>query len=143
MNKLLEWYFIVYRFWMRFPEKLRFILVGGYNTVFGYLLFVALIFLLTEKYNQLALFGSYILSSINSYLTQKYYVFATKNINFKEYLQCVTTWMGSYIINAVLLYILVDILHFNVYIMQIICLIICAVFNYVFLKHFVFCKKQK
>ena len=81
MNKLLEWYFIVYRFWMRFPEKLRFILVGGYNTVFGYLLFVALIFLLTEKYNQLALFGSYILSSINSYLTQKYYVFATKNSN--------------------------------------------------------------
>ena len=143
MKKLLELYLIVYHFWMRFPEKLRFVLVGGYNTVFGYLLFVCFVFLLTEKYSQIALLASYLLGSINSYLTQKYYVFATKNVSFKEYLQCVMTWMGSYVINAVLLYVLVDVLHFNVYAMQVLCLIICAVFNYVFLKHFVFCKKTK
>ena len=142
MKKLLDWYLIVYRFWMRFPEKLRFVLVGGYNTVFSYILFVCLVFFLTEKYNQVALFCSYALASINSYFTQKYYVFATKNISFKEYFQCVATWFFSYLINAVLLYVLINVTPLNIYVAQIISLTICAVFNYIFLKRFVFCKNK-
>ena len=141
MKKLIEWYLIIYQFWMQFPEKLRFILVGGYNTVLSYLLFIGFIFLLTEKHDQSALFISYLLSSINSYLTQKYYVFGTPKISIKEYLSCVSTWMTSYGINALLLFLLVNVLQLNVYIMQILCLVICAVFNYIVLKRFVFSKK--
>ncbi|MBO7257406.1 MAG: GtrA family protein, partial [Alphaproteobacteria bacterium] len=74
---MIELYLKIYRWWMTWPQKIRFLLVGGYNTVFSYLLFAGLLWVFNGQYEQLALALSFALSSINSFWTQKIYVFGS------------------------------------------------------------------
>ena len=83
MKKLIELYLNIYHFWMRLPEKLRYLLVGGYNTVVSYGLYALILWGWSKP--QMALFLSFIISSVNSYWTQKIYVFGTKGNCKKEY----------------------------------------------------------
>ncbi len=151
MKKLINLYLIIFRFWMRFPEKLRFLLVGGYNTVFSYLLYVLLLYLF-ERYltafistslaPQIALFLSFTLSSVNSYLTQKFYVFNTRGNYVSEYVRCLGTWGISYGLNAGLLWLFTVILSINPYFSQLLITIILTINSYVLLKYFAFRKKK-
>lgn len=143
MQKLINLYFIVFRYWMTFPEKLRFLLVGGYNTVVSYLLYVGYLWLLNGKFIQIALFLSFITSSVNSYFTQKFYVFNTPHVSFAEYARCVASWAVSYAVNAGLLYVLTRILLLNPYITQGVLALVMAVLNYILLKYFAFRAKSK
>ena len=130
----------LYRYWMTYPQKLRFLLVGGYNTVFSYALFVALLWFMGGEHEQLALALSFTLSSINSFLTQKIYVFATAGDWKVEFMKCLGTWGMSYLINATVLWVLVDCLSVNPYIAQAYTIIFLTVFSWIMLKHFAFKK---
>ncbi|MBR4927524.1 MAG: GtrA family protein [Alphaproteobacteria bacterium] len=130
----------LYQYWMTWPQKLRFLLVGGYNTVFSYVLFAGLLWLMNEQHEQLALVLSFTLSSVNSFLTQKIYVFATVGGWKSEFLKCLTTWGISYLINATVLWVLVDYLRVNPYIAQAYAVIFLTVFSWIMLKHFAFKK---
>lgn len=138
MKKLLALYNTVFRFWMRFPEKIRFLLVGGYNTVFSYILYAVFLYISEGKYAQTALFGSFIVSSMNSYLTQKFYVFNTRGNYWREYTRCLGVWGVSYLVNALFLWILTAFLSMNPYGAQIIAIIAVTVLNYILLKGFAF-----
>ncbi len=142
MHKLIEIYLILFRFWMTFPEKLRFLLVGGYNTVFSYALYTLFLYLSNGSLPQIALAGSFFISSLNSYLTQKFFVFNTRGNYKQEYIRCLETWVISYFCNAGLLWLFIDCLKLNPYIAQIPALILVAVINYVLLKYFAFKKKH-
>lgn len=141
MHKLIHIYFILFRFWMTFPEKLRFLLVGGYNTVFSYLLYILFLYLLNNDSPQIALILSFLISSLNSYLTQKFFVFNTRGHYLKEYLRCVETWGIAYLFNVGLLWICIHYLKLNAYIAQIPVLILISIINYILLKYFAFRKK--
>ncbi len=152
MHKIIELYLIVFRFWMRFPEKIRFLLVGGYNTVFSYLLYVSFLYLFTTCLSayiteavapQVALFLSFALSSINSYLTQKFYVFNTRGHYMTEYVRCLGSWGINYLLNMFLLWLFTTILAVNPYLAQLIIAIILTVTSYVLLKYFAFRKREK
>ena len=101
MNKIIELYLRLFHFWMRFPEKLRYLLVGGYNTVVSYALYALFVWL--GIHPQWALFWSFLISSINSYWTQKIYVFNTRGNVGKEYIRCLFSWGVSYLLNTGLL----------------------------------------
>lgn len=122
---------------MRLPQKLRFLLVGGYNTLFSYLLYMAFLYYF-ETWVQLSLFLSYLLSSVHNYLTQKFYVFNTRGSYVREYLKCVIVWVLSYGLNAAILGFLTHVCHINPYVAQIMSQIPVIVFNFVFLKYFAF-----
>lgn len=123
---------------MTWPQKIRFLLVGGYNTVFSYLLFAGLLWAFNDQYKQLALALSFALSSINSFWTQKIYVFASKAPAWPEFVKCLGAWGINYGLNAFLLWGFVDKFDMNAYIAQIIILIILTIFSWVMLKHFAF-----
>ena len=135
---MVELYLKLYRWWMTWPQKLRFLLVGGYNTVFSYILFAGLLWGLNGQYEQIALALSFALSSVNSFWTQKIYVFASRAPAWPEFIKCLETWGISYILNACLLWIFVDGIGINAYIAQIIILVILTIFSWVMLKHFAF-----
>ena len=99
--------------------------------------------LLNGKFIQIALFLSFITSSVNSYVTQKFYVFNTPHVSFAEYARCVASWAVSYAINAGLLYVLTRILLLNPYITQGVLALVMAVLNYILLKYFAFRAKSK
>ena len=135
---MIELYLKIYRWWMTWPQKIRFLLVGGYNTVFSYLLFAGLLWVFNGQYEQLALALSFALSSINSFWTQKIYVFASKAPAWPEFIKCLGTWGISYGLNAGLLWGFVDGIGINAYIAQIIILVILTIFSWIMLKHFAF-----
>jgi len=101
MQKWIDLYLKIYNLWMRLPEKLRYLLVGGYNTVVSYVLYA--LFVMAGLVPQGALLAAFLVSSVNGYWTQKIYVFGTKGNYWTEYGRCLGAWGGSYVMNAVLL----------------------------------------
>lgn len=125
---------------MRWPQKLRFLLVGGYNTVFSYALFAGLLWLMNGTHEQIALVLSFAISSLNSFVTQKVYVFATAGNWKAEFIKCLGTWGLSYLINAIILGVLVDCVGITPYIAQAYGVIFLTAFSWIMLKHFAFKK---
>ena len=142
MNRFLTLYLKVYHFWMRFPEKVRFLLVGGYNTSFSYGLYALFLWLTGGAAAQTALLLSFILSTPHSYLTQKFFVFATRGNYGREYLTCVLSWAISYGLNILLLQGFL-VLGLNAYLAQLIALILVTINSYLMLKYLAFHRHQK
>lgn len=136
MKQILVLYKKVFGLWIKLPQKIRFLFVGGYNTVFSYLLYV--VFVYVGMTAQLALLLSFLISSINSYLTQKFYVFLTRGNYLKEYVKCLVTWMGSYVLNAALLFVLMKFVGLNAYFAEFVVLVLLTIYSFVVLKYFAF-----
>lgn len=142
MKIVIDVYFKLFNFWMKFPEKIRYVLVGGYNTVISYLLYALFLWLMNSNFEQVALFFSFIVSSLNSYWTQKIYVFNTKGNVKKEYCKCLISWGVSYALNVVLLFLFVKVLELNPYVAQFFALILVTINSYLMLKKFAFKEKK-
>lgn len=138
MKTLIDLYLRLFAFWMKFPEKIRYVLVGGYNTVISYLLYAWFLWLMNSEYEQVALFLSFIVSSLNSYWTQKIYVFNTRGNIKKEYIKCLISWGASYALNVILLFLFVKMIGMNPYVGQFFALILVTINSYLMLKKFAF-----
>ncbi len=138
MIKIVVLYQKLFAFWMRFPEKIRYLLVGGYNTVFSYLLYCLFLMFVFPAKVQLCLFLSFLVSSLNSFWTQKIFVFNSKSRQIvHEYAKCLFSWGISYVINACLLHVFL-LLAFNAYVAQLIALILVTINSYLMLKYVAF-----
>lgn len=135
---MLKIYHSLLNFWFKQPEKLRFLLVGGFNTVVSYLMFAGFLFVFGNAHYQLSLLLAWVLSSVISFTTQKIFVWQTKGKWIKEYIKCCLSWMVGYAINAVTLGLFVKILHFNVYVGQGVAIVITTVVTYILFKYFAF-----
>jgi len=73
---------------VRARRTARFLVVGAYNTVFGYVVFVGLYYWIGDRvhYN-LVLLVSYIISVTNSYLLQRRFVFSSTSRRMAEFLR--------------------------------------------------------
>ncbi|WP_428066772.1 GtrA family protein [Candidatus Proelusimicrobium volucris] len=131
------------RLWFSLPRPIRFIATGGYNTAASYVIFAVILFLLGKERYQAALFISYILSSFNSYLAQKFLVFRTKGGYVKEYLKAMSVWLCGYLINALLLYLLTERLSVNIYFAQLISLALVTIMTYFLFKHYSFRRAER
>lgn len=124
--------------WFKISEKLRFLLVGSFNAGFSYLIYSSICFFINESLYQYALATAWVITSITSFFTQRFFVFNVEGNLFKQYLKCCITWFFSYLINAFLLEILVQNIGINVYISQILAVGLSAIFNYIMFKIFAF-----
>jgi putative flippase GtrA len=79
-------------------ELFRFLVAGGWNTVFGYLVFAGLTYLLSDRlahgYMVAAVLAN-IAAITNSYLTYKFGVFRTKGNYLREYLRFYLVYGGA------------------------------------------------
>ncbi len=135
MKKL---FFGIWNLWFKFPEKLRFLLVGGFNTVVSYLMFIGFVALLGAERYQQSLVLAWILSSVISFSTQKMFVFCTSGNWFSEYCKCCLTWMLGYFINAIMLEFSVKIVSLNIFVGQALAIILTTVCTYILFKYFAF-----
>lgn len=98
--------------WFRLPEKLRFLLVGGFNTVLAYAVVNLLDLLIkyaNNRYNwgladeisaNIALVIQYAITINISFLTMRYYVFRSKGNWQKEWVKTWSVYIFIYAINA-------------------------------------------
>lgn len=93
-------------------QKIDYLLVGGWNTIFGYFVFLVLYYLLAAKIHYLLLLVvSNILSITNAYIGYKIFVFKTKGNYLKEYLRFYMVYGTIMVLNLVLLTFCVEILR--------------------------------
>lgn len=129
---------ILYKKWCTIPDKVRFLFIGCVNAVISYIIFAAALYMLGDKHYQACVILQWSISSIFSYLNQKFFVFCTKGNYIKEYVKCCSTWAVSYVINVVILEILVRYVIRNIYIAQFISILLVCVVTYVLFKYFAF-----
>lgn len=125
-------------YWFKLSDKIRFLIVGGFNAGVSYIIYSAFCLILGESAYQIALALAWAISSVVSFTTQKFLVFKGNGSWMKEYIKCCATWFFSYLINAGLLEFIVKVLHLNVFIAQIIATLSAAVFTYFLFKKFAF-----
>jgi len=126
--------------WFRLPDFIRFIIIGCLNAAISYIIFAVAVLLLGQGLYQLCVALQWIISSVISYLNQKFFVFCTKGNYVKEYLKCCSTWVISYLLNVIILEIFVRYITKNVYIAQFIALGVVSVSTYLLFKLFAFKK---
>lgn len=124
--------------WFQISDKIRFLIVGTFNAGVSYLIYSAICHFCGESLYQIALVIAWVLTSVTSFLTQRFLVFNVEGSLIKQYLKCCTTWFFSYIINAIILEIFVKYLGLNVYIAQVLATGASAIFNYIMFKIFAF-----
>jgi putative flippase GtrA len=96
------------RFWDRVPhgQFIRYLLVGGWNTLFGLALYSGLTYLLTRHVKYAYMFA-FILSNIIgisvAFIGYKLFVFRTKGNWLREYLRCFSVYGTAMGINFLLL----------------------------------------
>ena len=93
------------------PLQIRYIIVGIWNTFVGFALFTLFIFVFPVSKYLVALTISTVLAGTNSYVMQRIYVWRS-SANFKtEFIKFFTVFIGQFLANLILLFVLVD--HFN------------------------------
>ncbi|MBR4105831.1 MAG: GtrA family protein [Alphaproteobacteria bacterium] len=100
-HRIEEWWFAA------FSEQIRFVLVGGFNTVASYILFVCLNLVFSY---QITLIITYFLAINLSIFTMRYYVFRSNGNWIEQYSKAGLTYLFMMALNYIFLYVTVDIL---------------------------------
>ena len=122
-----------------YPVKAKFVLVGIWNTIFGYgvfclfdTLFAWLLSSRSAAY-MCAMVLAQILSVINAYIFHKYITFKSKakgKAIIAEFLRFSTTYVVTFCLSLVLLPVLVEIGHITPKIAAAIIILICTIISY-------------
>ncbi len=131
-----------YKYWMRLDDKIRFVVIGAINALNSYIIFALALYLLGNEHYQLCVTLQWVISSVFSYLLQKFFVFCTRGNYIREYLKCCTTWFVSYLLNVVILELLIRYVIKNAYVAQFISIMLVSVVTYVLFKYFAFRKRR-
>ncbi|MCL2567049.1 MAG: GtrA family protein [Alphaproteobacteria bacterium] len=133
----------IFTIWFSLPQFIRFILVGGYNTVFGYVVFAALYYYWGENIHYaIILFFAYLIGILNNFILFKIFVFKTKGNWLKEGISTYISYAFIYPINAILLFITIDMYKLSAYMGQGISIVITTTITYLVLKFFAFKKRN-
>lgn len=120
-------------------QKIRYLIVGGWNTLFGYGVFAALYFWLEGLVHYLIILSiSYVVSITNAYVGYKLFVFRTRGNILREYFRFYIVYGVSFIFNLLSLPLFVEMLKFNMYVAQAIVTIITILGSYVLHQKFSF-----
>jgi putative flippase GtrA len=132
----------MHSFIKKHSQFIKFLLVGGYNTVVGYACFAFLFFLLPKVHYLLIALISNFISILNAFIAYKYIVFKTKGNHFKEYLKFNFVYLWAFLINLVLLLFLVEICRIHPLLAQAMTIGVTAVISYHGHRNFSFSKKH-
>ncbi len=100
-------------------EKILYLVVGGWNTLFQYLSFSLLYYLLhAHVYSSVILAMSYVLSSVNGFLGFRYVVFQSKGHPISEYVRFQLVYVPLLLVNMVALPLFLAYTDLNAYVVQ-------------------------
>lgn len=134
--------YLLNNFFFKLPREVRYILIGGWNTLFSLGLFITAYTLLKNFWHYMVIAViCHIFSVAQSFITLKYFVFRTKGNLLKEYIKINITYLGSLFGNLLLLYIFCSILSIDPRYASIMNAAIIAFFSYLLHKYFTFSTK--
>jgi len=118
----------------------KYLIVGIWNTAFGISVFFVVSNLLPFWPNFSVLFLSYVISIVQSHVSQRYYVWASRKPYFRELKRFATGYFAQFLINLALLEIAVNAFSLDRNYCQMFITIIFVIFSFFINKKFVFLK---
>jgi len=120
-------------------QKVRYLIAGGWNTLFGYVISLILYGLLRTKYHIVLIsILANIIAITSAFILYKFYVFKTKGNYLKEYLRIYLTYGLSAILGILAIWILVDKLRIEFWIAQSSIMFFMIIFTYLFNSRYTF-----
>ena len=120
-------------------RKIRFLIAGGWNTIFGYASFAGLYWLLSHKVHYLVILtGVTVINITMAFLTHKFFVFRTRGNYLKEYLRYYIVYAAPTGIGFIGLPFCIEVLRLNAYVAQLLIMGITVVMSYFGHKHVTF-----
>ena len=120
-------------------EKLRYLIVGGWNTAFGFGSFALIYLLLGHRLHYLAIaVGAHVIAVTQSFLTQRTLVFRSRAAWAPEYLRFHVSLLGLLAAQMVAMPILVELLGFSPPVAHALWLMVAVVSSYVVHRSFSF-----
>ncbi len=138
----------IWKLYKKYEEIINYLIVGGLTTVVSLIVYYGCVLTFLDPKNalelQIANIISWIISVAFAYITNRIFVFKSKNKNyFKEIVSFVGARIATLFMDMFTMFLLVTVLNGNDKIAKIISQIIVIVANYVFSKLFVFKKSKK
>jgi len=119
-------------------QRVAFLGVGVFNTVFGYLLFATLLQVMGQARYLVALVGAYVVSVLLAFVLHRYVVFRVRGHVLRDLWRFVTVYLVVLAVNLVVLPLLVELAHLPVLPAQALILLITSVISWVGHKHYSF-----
>lgn len=124
--------------WSR-SEKIRFLLVGGYNTAFGYFTFAAAYWFWHEEIHYVGLaIAAHFVAVTNSFLTQRHLVFRSTGSWTKEFLRFHVSYLAMLPVGIGLLAFFHEVAGLPMLLAQGAALFVGVVLSYVISRYFTF-----
>jgi putative flippase GtrA len=118
---------------------LLYLVVGGWNTVFGYGVWALMQYLLGDRLHYLVVvLLAWPVAVLNAYLGYRYVVFRSRGPILRELPRFSLVYVATLVVNLVLLPIALRVLPFNIYVVQALLLVIVVVCSYLAHKYFSF-----
>ena len=125
-------------------RRIRFLIVGGINTGFSYVLSCCLYYAFHRLMHITVITSvSSLLSIMFSFLAYRWFVFQSKGNFFKELLRCHVVYVGILAILVCGIWLLVDFFNVPFWLAQLLLLVLVVIFAYLGHSRFTFAIKQK
>jgi putative flippase GtrA len=129
--------------WPRHRDKVMYLVVGGWNSLFAYGCFAVLYYFLNERLApSVILTMAYAAASVNGYLTFRYLVFKPVRHPVVEYLRYQAVYLPILGVNLIALPLALTYTSLNAYAIQALFAIFSVVASYLGNKHFAFRKSN-
>ena len=123
-------------------QKVRYIITGGYNTVFGYLIFVLVFYYFSSTVNHYFLLGiCHLIGTIHNFFSYSAFVFKTKLTALRNYMKFNLVYLLIFLLNVIMFTVLTKVMNWNLYFSQALIVALIAVVGYILNKHFSFANK--
>ncbi|RKR75144.1 GtrA family protein [Frondihabitans australicus] len=122
-------------------ERFRFLLVGGFNTVFGYALFAAFELTIGHTIGYLgSLYASYAISTVVAFVLHRRFTFRAQDSGnvVVDFLRFCGVYVVSLAINSVILPLLVEVAHWQPLVAQAVTVVVTTLISYFGHKFFSF-----
>lgn len=138
--------------WLRRPmalaarrrEQILYLVIGGWNTLFGYAIWALLQYLLHPYLNYLVIIViAWFPSVANAYFGYRWFVFRSKGSVWRELPRFSLVYLGTLIMGLIALPILLRILPFSIYVTQALYTAVMVVASYLSHKYFSFSKRPR
>jgi len=132
------------RFYFRRREQLLYLLVGGWNTVFGYGIWAVMQYLLGAYLHYLVVvLLAWPIAVLNAYLGYRYLVFQSRGPMLRELPRFSLVYVATLVVNLGLLPIALAVLPFNIYVIQALFTVVVVIGSYLGHKSYSFGRARR
>lgn len=135
----------IWELYLKYKEVILYLVFGGLTTLINIISYAVFSYVF-HMGTVVSTAAAWVVSVIFAYVTNKIFVFESRTDTFRMLLKECISFFGcrfaTGIMDVAVMYVSVDLLHFNDIVMKIISNVLVVILNYVFSKLFIFRKNQ-